>query len=148
MSARRQADEDARQWAQAQRLRARALARRGEARSLEAGADRLMWEALTTEADVLERESARLPQSGHLAAQAAERRASARALGSVETRAPGPLKRGARDCEAYREGLRNGRLDRGMGARSRYAEASPNTPYAEGYRRGVLGLDEPAGRAS
>ena len=54
----------------------------------------------------------------------------------------------ARDFTAYAEGLRNGKADRLLGQRSRYAEAPEHGPYANGYRRGVLGLDEPAGSRS
>ncbi len=56
--------------------------------------------------------------------------------------------REARDFTAYAEGLRNGKADRLLGQRSRYADLPEHGPYADGYRRGVLGLDEPAGSRS
>lgn len=74
-----------------------------------------------------------------------EARADARA---AVTSDPRTMADEARDFTAYSEGLRNGKADRLLGWRSTYAEASPGTPYAEGYKRGVLGLDEPAGSRS
>ncbi len=62
--------------------------------------------------------------------------------------ASGPMERAAIEFSAYAEGLRNGKADRLLGWRSTYAEASPSTPYSRGYRRGVLGLDEPTGARS